>query len=914
MPVIRPLVSSVARLSAIFGLVVSADAALFWDGGTTDIAGDGDSASAGGTGMWDLTIKNWDAGAAPHVAWTNGNDAVFGGTGGTVTLGTSLSAGNISFTSTGYTLATTSGALTLTGGVTNVTGFNTISDVGGLSLSGAQTFNVTGGLAVSTTISGSATITKSGSGMLGFSGANTGFTGKINITAGRFGLNGDAALGAVPGALVADSLTINGGILTDGIPTNANGTTFSNGGVFTINANRGVVIGNLGGTVQVGYNAAGRITIAGPVSGTGALTKTDSGDLVLLGANTYSGGTTISGGAVVVGELTTGGSTLEGTSTSLGTADVNVAGGQLILSGSNISIPNNITLNGAVTVNNRVGALIGGYQSGTSANTLTGTLTLAGTGLRNVSTWWSDKSLTLAGKVTGTGGLQVSNIAGAAANNDGGVIILGNAANDYSGDTVVANNGLSTSTVLPTLRLGASDVIPDGTGKGNVTVDGRLDMNTQTDTINGLSGTGVIAIGTGTLIVGNTDAGGTFSGALSSSAGGSLRKIGAGTLTLAGSGDNSGGRARVDAGTLVLAKASTGSVHAVGTGGGTDYALVVTGGTARLAGSGGDQIYVNSAVNITGGTFDLGGTSEGFDGLAGTGGVVSNSVAATTSTLTVGQNNSAGSPVYSGAIQNGAGTVALTKAGTGTQTLAGANTYTGATNVNAGILAIALSGSISGSAQVTIDAGATLDVSAFSGTGGFTVGAAQTFIGNGIVQGDLNVSGALAGSGSVGGSVTALPGSTISPGNSAGTLSIAGNFSLNSSAHLALELGTTAAIGSDRLSIGSGNVTLGGSLDLTLLPTFADNIGDTFTIILNGGGNAINGLFSNVTPTGASTGLLTLADGHQFVVNYAANADGGAVANDVALTVAAVPEPSTIVAMLGGAGMLLGLRRRKGVR
>ncbi|MHA3772945.1 beta strand repeat-containing protein [Verrucomicrobiota bacterium sgz303538] len=891
MPVIRPLVSSVARLSAIFGLVVSADAALFWDGGATDIAGDGDSASAGGTGTWDLTIKNWDAGAVPHVAWTNGNDAVFGGTGGTVTVGTSLSAGNISFTSTGYTIATTSGALTLTGGVTNVTGLNTISDVGGLNLSGAQAFDVTGGLVVSTAISGSATITKSGSGMLGFSGANTGFTGKINITAGRFGLNGDAALGAVPGALVADSLTINGGILTDGIPTNANGTTFSNGGVYTINANRGVVIGNLGGTIQVGYNAAGRITIAGPVSGTGVLTKTDSGDLALLGANTYSGGTTISGGAVIVGELTTGGSSLEGTSTSLGTGDVNVAGGQLILSGTNISIPNNVTLNGSVTVNNRVGGLIGGFQSGASANTLTGTLTLAGTGLRNVSTWWSDKSLTLAGKVTGTGGLQVNNIAGAAANNEGGVIILGNAANDYSGDTVVANNGLSTSTVLPTLRLGASDVIPDGAGKGNVTVNGRLDVNNQTDTINGLSGTGAIALGTGTLIVGNTDAGGTFSGGLSGGAGGSLRKIGSGTLTLSGTGDNSGGRARVDAGTLVLAKASTGSVHAVGSGGGTDYALVITGGTAQLAGSGGDQIYVNSAVNITGGTLDLGGTSEGFDGLVGTGGVVSNSVAAATSTLTVGQNNSAGSPVYSGVIQDGAGIVALTKAGTGTQTLAGANTYTGATTVNAGTLVV--SGSLSGGSAVTIgDAANPATVATLGGAG--SVGAVSAI-----------TSGAVISPGNV-------PGGNENSGT--GTLST-GALSLQNGAHLSLELGASTIGGAltlaDRINVtGTVNLT-GADLQISLFNAPAISSGQTFTLISNDGtSDAIVGTFATINGVAFTPGASFFVGGQEFQLSFQGEGGvfnaGAGLGNDVVLR--AVPEPASMLMLLAGA-TLLGLRR-----
>ena len=44
------------------------------------------------------------------------------------------------------------------------------------------------------------------------------------------------------------------------------------------------------------------------------------------------------------------------------------------------------------------------------------------------------------------------------------------------------------------------------------------------------------------------------------------------------------------------------------------------------------------------------------------------------------------STTFSGTLQNGGGTVALTKSGTGTLTLSGTNTYTGATTVNAGTL------------------------------------------------------------------------------------------------------------------------------------------------------------------------------------------------------------------------------------
>jgi len=45
------------------------------------------------------------------------------------------------------------------------------------------------------------------------------------------------------------------------------------------------------------------------------------------------------------------------------------------------------------------------------------------------------------------------------------------------------------------LQLGASNVIPDGAGVGNVSVTGTLDMNGYSEGTNGLSGGGTITTG-----------------------------------------------------------------------------------------------------------------------------------------------------------------------------------------------------------------------------------------------------------------------------------------------------------------------------------------------------------------------------------------------------------------------------------
>jgi fibronectin-binding autotransporter adhesin len=84
--------------------------------------------------------------------------------------------------------------------------------------------------------------------------------------------------------------------------------------------------------------------------------------------------------------------------------------------------------------------------------------------------------------------------------------------NTYSGGTIISNG---------VLQLGSANVIPDGPA-GDVTVYGTLDMNGNSDIINGLNGTGIIDTVSGgapVLSVGNNNDGGTFSGVIQNTAG-----------------------------------------------------------------------------------------------------------------------------------------------------------------------------------------------------------------------------------------------------------------------------------------------------------------------------------------------------------------------------------------------------------
>jgi autotransporter-associated beta strand protein len=76
-------------------------------------------------------------------------------------------------------------------------------------------------------------------------------------------------------------------------------------------------------------------------------------------------------------------------------------------------------------------------------------------------------------------------------------------------------------------------------------------------------------------------------------------------------------------------------------------------------------------------------------------------------TLTVGNNDATAD--YNGLLLDGAGTLALAKVGSGTQTITGANTYSGGTTVSGGTLRVSGSGTL-GAATSAVVNNASLEV------------------------------------------------------------------------------------------------------------------------------------------------------------------------------------------------------------
>lgn len=200
------------------------------------------------------------------------------------------------------------------------------------------------------------------------------------------------------------------------------------------------------------------------------------------------------------------------------------------------------------------------------------------------------------------------------------------------------------------------------------------------------------------------------------------------------------------------------------------------------------------------------------------------------------------------------------------------------------------------SGSATIDAGHTLAPS-----GNTTMASGELEV-NGTLTGTLDVSGGVvSGLGVLG--ATTLTGGTLAPGITTGQLDT-GNLTLGAASTFAVEIGgSTAGTGYDQVYV-TGAISLAGTFSPSLINGFAPTPNQPFYLMLNDGVDAISGTFA-----GLPEGEFVNAGGHLFNITYAANGDGGAIGNDVALV--AIPEPGTATLLLGGLALLAARRRRK---
>jgi T5SS/PEP-CTERM-associated repeat protein/autotransporter-associated beta strand protein len=181
-----------------------------------------------------------------------------------------------------YTGGTTISAGTLQIGNGGTTG----SITGNVSDNGILAFDRSDSVAFVGAISGTGGVTQIGTGTTILTGTNT-YSGAANLAFGTLQAGSSTAFSANSAFNVASVLDLNGF-------NNTIGSLFGNGTVTNSGAAAILTVGNnntnttFGGILIDGIGKLG-------------LTKTGTGTLILMGANTYSGGTTISAGTLQLG-------------------------------------------------------------------------------------------------------------------------------------------------------------------------------------------------------------------------------------------------------------------------------------------------------------------------------------------------------------------------------------------------------------------------------------------------------------------------------------------------------------------------------------------------------------------------------------------------------------------------------------
>jgi fibronectin-binding autotransporter adhesin len=223
------------------GFSVSSTASVNWDA-------NGTAPGTGGAGTWDTTtvdlFRNGEAGTT-SLRWVNsstGNDhtAVFGGTAGTVNVaGGGVTASGLQFLTDSYTL--TGGSISLTGSAPTMNAASNVTAT------------------VSSTILGSAGVTKTGDGAVRLSGPNT-YGGGTTVSSGTLLVNGDQS-GATGNVTVATNSTLGGNGTVAGA-TSVSGTVSP--GDSAVNGG----IGTLTFTSTMGFGGTGKLvfTLVSPTS------------------------------------------------------------------------------------------------------------------------------------------------------------------------------------------------------------------------------------------------------------------------------------------------------------------------------------------------------------------------------------------------------------------------------------------------------------------------------------------------------------------------------------------------------------------------------------------------------------------------------------------------------------------------
>jgi fibronectin-binding autotransporter adhesin len=553
---------------------------------TTFIVWDG--AEAAHSQNWSYTrtgTSNWVGNGTPSQTVGSTQKLDFTGTTGmTPTMSANYSANAIKFDSAAGAFTITQGGntLTLDGSVPSIiqqSASNQVISGGAIAVSANSVADVSGAgsLTISSTLSGTGSLTKLSAGTLALSGNNSGYSGAIGIDAGTVQVSGSnnvlgtgstavlsgATLQVNSGLTLANALSLTGtgvggvGAL-DSTPGTGNTATLSGAvtlsGNTTVNSGSGTLVlsgGITGSGDSLTLTGAGNMTVSGAIAtGTGGVTLSGTGTTTFSRANTYTGTTTVNSGTLNL-------------STTAVDGNLTIAGGAVNDNASNqIATTSTLAVNGgSFNLGARTESVwnLSGIPGGTLALG-TGTLTVVGTG-----------TSTFGGSITGSGTL---------ANTNTGELILTGASSGFTGAVNLSNGVIiaadSNATGTATVNVSSSGnfevqggstlgsnfaLSTNGASTGNGAIENLSGNNSITGTVT-LSANSRVQSDAGTLTLGGAVSAGTYTlnvggagnttinGAITGAAGSSLAKDGAGTLAIGASNSSFSGTVAVNAGTL----------------------------------------------------------------------------------------------------------------------------------------------------------------------------------------------------------------------------------------------------------------------------------------------------------------------------------------------------------------------------
>lgn len=860
----RRLFSAMAALPALAILTpVAQGADFYWDS-------NGGTSGTGGTGNWTTANSSipWRDGSAAGTlgAWTDGNNAVFGGTAGSVTLtsGVTIATPKINVTASNYSL---SGGTVAFGGTPGSPGIIDVNSATGFTFAS----NATGSLKMMST--GGPTTLATATAMLINGGTNlTSFELALANDNNHIILNHASALGTA-------SSTVK---LTKGVVNLGNNASPNNDVPISYNA---WATDLAGGSIRARFNAStwnGATSLSADSllmtrgSGTVSLIFSSTGT-INLNANTLNINSASASQGVDLQGIVSGTGNISLVNTARGGAD----NGQGI---TKLSAAN--TFSGTATTTQNLGTLalnhVNALQNATLDTSLSGTqavtFVVAGTNTYNIGALTGADPLAIGGNTISVGNKAAdTTFAADIGGTSGNLTKVGSnkltltASTSYTGATSITGG---------TLALSGSGAVNSSSG---ITINGSGAKLLQTGST-AISPTVTLTQGTltGSATVNTVNVGAGTGGIISNNDGVAGAALSIGNLTFTGAANidlfSNSTTAGLNVTTLTNNSASNAvTITANNTGGwsnGSTYNLI---GYTTLDGTGGNNFAhavnnLSARQNATWGdngsaiTLAIAGdnprwmgdtdgkwnlttannwklvTGGNYTNFLATDDVLFDDNATGTTTIDIDVTNVApnttifnnSSKGYSLTGAFGISSGSLTKNGTGSLTISTNNTYTGPTTLNAGTVTLSGSGRIGSASALTLG-GAALDLG----------GTSQT-------------------TGAVSITSPAASGDTLSNGSITGTSYSASNASGN--AIISANLLVNGAIGFDKS--GAGTVTLSGANNYT--GTTAINGG---SVVLSGSGTLGNGAGLALGGGAVDLGSLSAAVGAVSITAPAASGD-----------------------------------------